>query len=475
MPLDDAWIHFVYADRALRTGLLHYNPGEPAAGSSSLLWVLLLAGPQRLGVYPPVAAKLLGLLAQLALAGLLYLTLRRFSARPLALAAALLLCAEPLLTLASLSGMETTLYACLACGATVALLSERIVAAGVLAGLTVIARPDGALLALPALLGGLLSFLLTERGRPRFGARLGYRAFWLLAPALLLGLFWGWLNWRATGRFLPASFYVRAGGSEALGGWAGLTGALRELAAAGVFVGRPWQWALYALGLVWIIRRRDARFLPVVAFPWLLLWLFGGDRLLLIGGELLPRYLVPALPFLLLTQALGAALVLELLSRARLSPEAPRRRWLPVALVLLWLLATIGDPRVPLRRLRDDRAAYQAACRDIENLQVDIGKWLAAHTPETAVVGTYDAGAVAYFSRRHTIDILGLNSPGVKPLDPQTIAGLDYLVVYPARHLSQGVEKPYADRLVYERTLAQPSIVAGPRLAVYAVQGVIHQ
>lgn len=475
MPLDDAWIHFVYADRALHTGLLHYNPGEPAAGTSSLLWILLLAGPQRLGVYPPVAAKLLGLLTQLVLAGLLYLALRKFSARPPALVGALLVCADPLSTLASLSGMETMLYTCLACGALVALLYERPAAAGVLAGLTVISRPDGALLAAAVLLGGLLHFLITERGRPRFNARLGNWIFWLIAPSLLLGLFWGFLNWRATGRFLPASFYIRAGAGEVLGGRAGLTGALRGLAGAGAFIGQPWHWVLYALGLIRMIRRRDWRLLPLAAFPWLLLWLFGGDRLLIIGGALLPRYIVPAWPFLLLTQGMGALLILDLLRLDRFSPEAARRKWLPAAVALLWLLATIGDPRVPYRRWRDDRAAHQAACGDIENMQVNIGEWLAAHTPATAVVGAYDAGAIAYFSERRVVDILGLNSPGVKPLDPKTIAGLDYLVIYPDEHLSHGVEKPYADRLVYERLLENSSIVAGPRMAVYRVNSALSE
>ena len=39
-PVDDAWIHQVYARSLLRDGSLSYNPGRPEAGFSSLLWVL---------------------------------------------------------------------------------------------------------------------------------------------------------------------------------------------------------------------------------------------------------------------------------------------------------------------------------------------------------------------------------------------------------------------------------------------------
>jgi hypothetical protein len=43
LPLDDAWIHVRFADN-LRNGRgFAFNPGEPTAGSTSPVWVLLLA------------------------------------------------------------------------------------------------------------------------------------------------------------------------------------------------------------------------------------------------------------------------------------------------------------------------------------------------------------------------------------------------------------------------------------------------
>src|SRR4051794_8476202 len=38
-PLDDAWIHLVYARNLWSHATLAYNPGVPESGASSVLWV----------------------------------------------------------------------------------------------------------------------------------------------------------------------------------------------------------------------------------------------------------------------------------------------------------------------------------------------------------------------------------------------------------------------------------------------------
>jgi hypothetical protein len=42
-PLDDAYIHLAYVRTLADTGVLGLNPGEPSMGTSSQLWVYLLA------------------------------------------------------------------------------------------------------------------------------------------------------------------------------------------------------------------------------------------------------------------------------------------------------------------------------------------------------------------------------------------------------------------------------------------------
>ncbi len=43
VPLDDTWIHFQFADNFAKGHLYQYNIGEPAAGTTSPLYVVLLA------------------------------------------------------------------------------------------------------------------------------------------------------------------------------------------------------------------------------------------------------------------------------------------------------------------------------------------------------------------------------------------------------------------------------------------------
>jgi hypothetical protein len=331
--------------------------------------------------------------------------------------------------------------------------------AGWLAGATAIARPDGAVLAGLIAAAGI-AHAINQKRRNEEGVRVGRTAVVLIAPALVLGFFWAFLNWRAIGRPLPASFYVRAGGLGVF-----THGVARNIAGnfthAGAFIGHPTQWLLYALGLLWIIKRRDIRYAPIVLFPWLLIFLMGGGTLQIIGGTFLGhRYVAPGLPFFLFTQLLGGAFITELLIEKRLLER--RRRCRPVLVALATCLALIGDPRVVVARYRDQRAEYNSGCADIELMHVRIARWLAANTPPNAVVGVHDAGAIAYLSGRHTIDILGLNTPGGAPLSPQAIARLDYLVTFPGPAVI-----PYSDKAVFSVTLPRPAPMAAMTMTVY--------
>ena len=76
LPMDDSYIHVVYGENLASTGKLEFNVGEFAGiGSTSILWVLLIAGLVKVGLTGVVAVRILGaaslvLLASWALARL---------------------------------------------------------------------------------------------------------------------------------------------------------------------------------------------------------------------------------------------------------------------------------------------------------------------------------------------------------------------------------------------------------------------
>jgi arabinofuranosyltransferase len=69
-------------------------------------------------------------------------------------------------------------------------------------------------------------------------------------------------------------------------------------------------------------------------------------------------------------------------------------------------------------------------------MNVRLGRWVNAHLAPDAIVAVNDAGAIRYFGRRTTIDLLGLNHHEVLmtsyPIsNPLRTLGVGYLIVPP--------------------------------------------
>jgi hypothetical protein len=84
---------------------------------------------------------------------------------------------------------------------------------------------------------------------------------------------------------------------------------------------------------------------------------------------------------------------------------------------------------------------YAWAVQNIEAMQVHLARWVTDHTPPTARLGLNDVGAIAYFSRREVIDVMGLVTPAILPYRREGETGVlryleqacpDYLIVFPA-------------------------------------------
>jgi hypothetical protein len=194
-PMDDTYIHFVYAQNLVDHGKLFFSyPDEQGVGTSSLLWTLLLAGGRILGLSMHLAAKTLGVASLLVVSIGVYELMRPVVQPVPALAGALLVGLSGNMLWFTLSGMETTLFVALGVLALLAYRRERWVWLGVLLGLLTLARPEG--LALLAAIGGV------ELWR----ARRLHRGIVLagLICALICGPWFGYLLWR-TGHVLPTS------------------------------------------------------------------------------------------------------------------------------------------------------------------------------------------------------------------------------------------------------------------------------
>jgi hypothetical protein len=399
LPLDDAWIHLVYArSLALLQGFA-YNPGQLETGSTSPLWAILLVPAswvaRLFAVSVVLPAKLtcilMGLAASVAAARLARLLELGLTVE---LAAGLAIAADPALAFAQVSGMEVMLAAATALWALGELAADHPLRAAVAAGLAPLARPELVLLTVPVL--ALIEWRLHRRG-----ARLPSRLWPLLPVLLCVG---GWMLYCSlvSGYPLPSTFYAKfASRSDYFSHNVAMV--LGQVLPSWPWFARGAGFVLWVAGAVALFRRGAVGRL-VASFPVVYLLAAAGSQYF---PQILPfywqRYLLPPLPAILLCMAAGAGSV------AAWAWQRRRLSWAPVYLVvagILFLGSLVGLPA----GLGGSAELYAWNCQNIEELNVSMARWLHDHTAASEVIAVSDAGAARYFAERPIFDMIGLNN-----------------------------------------------------------------
>jgi hypothetical protein len=442
-PVDDGWIHQDFARTLATTGQFAFQPGGGAAGATSPLWVLLLTPPYLVaGGHAPLwmVVGWSALLATLALGGLGMLAglaaaevahrhgATERVARIVAVLAGLAVVAEWQLVWAAVSGMETDVFACLALLLVVAA-NRRThpLWLGLLAGATIAARPEGAIVAVLVAAGAAWSAVRSGAPpRARAARRTAHLGVWVVrwglpyaAGTLVWLIPYVALNLTASGHVLPSTFYAKRVG---IGGASGTMERLISYATqmgAVLVAANPVLLAVAALAAAyWLSRLLHARRgagttwpaapaldrTPAADFPLTtLLWLWpvalaAALATTMPGAWQYGRYLMPALAPLL---ALGAASLAPLFrdERPRVAPLVGVVMGLAVALSL------VGA-----------RVTYASDVRSVDDYHVAVALWLRTHTAPGDVIATHDIGAIGYFSDRRVIDFAGLATPQMIPL-----------------------------------------------------------
>jgi hypothetical protein len=118
---------------------------------------------------------------------------------------------------------------------------------------------------------------------------------------------------------------------------------------------------------------------------------------------------------------------------------------------------------------------YAWGVQNIDAMQVELGRWIAGHTPPEARIALNDIGAIAYVSRREVVDLMGLVTPAVIPYRHGGEAGLlryleracpDYLVIFPAWFPALSA---MADRFtpIHRVRLAHNEVAGADEMVVY--------
>ncbi len=431
-PLDDPWIHLTYARNLHDHHAFTYFPGDPPTqGSTSPLYTFLLA----LGFTFTRNEKLLSYVLGIISHGLFLVAFAAWARRRLrndlwVVAAVLLVGLDPNLGILAASGMETSLFLALIALAFWARLSGRNRLLGIALGLAVWTRPDGLVLVAAFAIEGAVSAAMKARSR---------RALLETAlPAVVLLVLYAAFNLAVGGRVVPntvaakTAFYARNSRATFL-----------KLEVVGLYLGHAWRlivpFAILAMELMLVrLFRRGAR--GDAGSSANRSQSSGGRALLLAGSSpsadekapllaeslwalglplaylaFLPfshrfeRYLVPPLPAFAILGLCGIRFVLDAAS-SRIRNHAPSGRsrmiFTSVAAALIAVALVIQARGTIL-----GSADYTYFCQYTWERHERTGQWLAEHTPPGSVIAAHDVGAIAYYSGRKVIDIVGVVYP----------------------------------------------------------------
>ena len=186
-PFDDAFITFRYVDNFVRGLGPLYNEGQRVLGVTSPLYLVLLAAlKSALPAVPiPELAVRFNAVPYAASGLAVYFSLVHFTGfRFVAAAGAATLLLDPSMLTWSTGAMESFLFTALLLFAVLAILRSRPILAGLLVGLTILARPEGALL---IAVGGI-GFVRSGRAIAKF---LGTVLITLAPWTIFAGIYYG--------------------------------------------------------------------------------------------------------------------------------------------------------------------------------------------------------------------------------------------------------------------------------------------
>lgn len=417
--VDDAYIGYVYSRNLAEGRGLVFNPGERVEGYTNFLWTLIHAAPIRFEWDPLLFSHVLGSVCFVAT----ILASHRLAQRVLrddvlALVAAAAVAANGTLIRFSTSGIETLMQCAFLLGALVMPLdrdgawTRRIgpwIGASVCAAAALLTRLDSALM----LLVWFGAFVAHERHDP---ASLRRRVAALVLPGAIPLVAWAWWKLDYYGSLLPNTLAAKTGGSRVQMFLVGLI----YLAVAAISFGAP-----LLIGRLRTLRpalREHRLLVPLVTAS--ALWTLYA---LWVGGDWMEfRFLAAAMPAL----AIALAVMLD--------PIRGRSRQIAL---LVGLLAFSANHLVtsPLSPGVQNPGAMNEGTRLLRITGEELARRFPGDLadPDRPILAVSAAGALPYFSRLKSVDVLGLTDDYVAAHGlygdfylpgHQLVAPIDYLV-----------------------------------------------
>lgn len=402
LPLDDSWIHYVYARSAADGEIFAYNTHERVIGSTSPLWTCLIAPSFWLSdshAFHIWWGIVWGAVFHFLTGAVVYLVLRRYN-EVLAFLAALCVVTTGRLAWVSVSGMETSLFYFL-CMTSVVLAAKVkdtkkcALPLGVLLALTAYARPEGLLFAALVM---LWLFLRLDEKKIVLDFLTPFKAGLIFALLISPYIVYTYLTW---GHPFPTTFYSKR---LIISQQPFLTEWLKTVCS--LFLRDNIVMVLAALyGVYALLTGRTGDKKITLAFLWVILLIvaqaYFSDLSFHHG-----RYQMPLVPFVWLLAGFGLVELVRTFDARGLKFLGISSRHAPALVFCIALLSNVGDLAVW-------RNIYAENVKSVNSWNVNMGRYIRDSIPYYATVAVNDVGAIRYFGGHDVLDLMGIASPEV--------------------------------------------------------------
>ncbi|GEM_PF-2115268 len=425
VPLDDVYIHARYSQNLAHGFSYSFNSGVTITADTSPLWVILLAIGSRFTSHLDILAIVFSAISYLILApGVYRMTRDLFQFHEhLARFAGALTIVSSRLAWSAMSGMETALAALLL----FLVVEEHIRSRRILCirpreamwlGLGLLVRPEFAFVAIVLAVDWLIISRKADLSRMPMVLLV---LFAIASPAYFLPLL-------TSGSLVAHSSVVQGARVSLIPNFEYLWFALRILASNNIVLA-----LLIVSTILFLWKQVEYRILIIIAFGLPLLQAFVAPQFRHHG-----RYFFPVIPLIVL---IGIAAWQE--ARERWQLRAHAWKLIPVIAVLAGLIET-------------GRWAYieSESVRNINDQHLAAAHWLNEHLKPSDTLAVHDVGAIGYFTNQPLIDLTGLMTPELWPLqhDQDSVwrwaraRGANLFVIY--RRLSPDFYRHHKDSLV---------------------------
>lgn len=407
-PLDDPWIHLTFAKNLAEYGSFSYFKNEVVtAGSTSPIYTIILA----VGFFITKNEMWLSYIVGIIFFALSIYYFYKLSGDVfprenwLAIAAALLLVMDKWLNLITATGMETTLYIFLLVACFYYYRRRNAIGFAVTLGLAFWTRPDAVAFIAAIAADYFLQYYLKQR-EPKQNPDINlFDKSQLIKIAAIFGVIVGVyfaMNMAIAGSLLPNTYGAK------------LAYYSPEFRSRTDFLnGEVWHYFTesaylllfipFVFGVIRIFtdsfKLKYNNLIPALLFIVLLIFIYWYK---LPYAHRFGRYLMPVFPFYILLAVYGGREFFRWLGNFMGDKK------LVNALNIILIGATIA---YFASEYNNNKVTYQDQSRHIYIRQVEAAKWLNQNTPEGSVIATHDVGAIAYYSNRKVVDLVGLINP----------------------------------------------------------------